>query len=71
MIGEVIGTVAYLNALLIGSSEVCFLGRTSHLSEVIKGIDQRLELAGITGHYDDQRAYGNVIGVLEQLKNYG
>ncbi|MDB9896400.1 pantothenate kinase [Gammaproteobacteria bacterium] len=71
MIGEVIGTVAYLNALLIGSSEVCFLGRTSHLSEVIKGIDQRLELAGITGHYDDQRAYGNVIGILEQLKNYG
>jgi type II pantothenate kinase len=71
MIGEVIGTVAYLNALLIGSSKVCFLGRTSHLSEVIKGIDQRLVLAGITGHYDDQRAYGNVIGVLEQLKNYG
>ena len=68
MIGEVIGTVAYLNALLIGSSKVCFLGRTSYLSEVAKGIDERLKLAGISGHYNDRREYGNVIGVIEQLK---
>ena len=71
MIGEVIGTIAYLNALLIGSSKVCFIGRTTCLSEVVKGVDQRLELAGITGHYNAQQAYGNVIGVIEQLKNYG
>ena len=70
MVGEVIGTVAYLNALLVGSSSVCFLGRTSYLSEVLKGVDQRLELAGISGRYNDQREYGNVIGVIEQLKNY-
>ncbi len=71
MIGEVIGTIAYLNALLIGSSRVCFVGRTTCLSEVVKGLDQQLELAGITGHYNAQQAYGNVIGVIEQLKNYG
>ena len=68
MIGEVIGTVAYLNALLIGSSKACFVGRTSYLSEVIKGIDERLELAGISGQYSEQREYGNVIGVIEKLK---
>mgnify|MGYP000144178225 CR=1 FL=1 len=71
MVGEVIGTVAYLNALLIGASKVCFVGRTSYLSEVASGIDQRLELAGLTGHYNEQRAFGNVIGVIERLKNYG
>ena len=71
MVGEVIGTVAYLNALLIGTSKVCFLGRTSYLSEVTKGIDARLELAGISGQYNDHREYGNVIGVIEHLKNYG
>ena len=70
MIGEDIGTIAYLNALLIGSTRACFLGRTSYLSEVTKGIDERLELAGIAGQYNDQREYGNVIGVIEQLKNY-
>lgn len=68
MIGEVIGTVAYLNALLIGSSKACFVGRTSYLSEVVKGIDERLKLAGISGQYSEQREYGNVIGVIEKLK---
>ena len=71
MVGEVIGTIAYLNALLIGSSRACFLGRTSYLSEVTKGIDERLGLAGISGQYNDHREYGNVIGVIEQLKNHG
>merc|ERR1711965_205006 len=47
MVGEVIGTVAYLNALLVGSNKAYFLGRTSMLSEVKKGIDARLALAGI------------------------
>jgi len=71
MVGEVIGTIAYLNALLIGSSRACFLGRTSYLSEVTKGIDERLQLAGISAQYNDHREYGNVIGVIEQLKNHG
>ena len=68
MIGEVIGTVGYLNALLVGSDTVCFTGRTSYLSEVIYGINQRLELAGIKGQYSKNREYGNVIGVLESIK---
>jgi len=71
MIGEVIGTIAYLNAYLIGSDKACFTGRTSYLSEIVNGINQRLELAGIKGLYNDNREYGNVIGVLEGIKNYG
>ena len=67
MIGEVIGTVAYLNALLVGSNKAYFLGRTSMLSEVKKGIDARLALAGIEGIYDENRAFGNAIGVLDTI----
>ena len=69
MIGEIIGTIAYLNALLVGSEKVYFIGRTSYLSEVINGINGRLELAGIKGEYEKNREYGNVIGVLERIKN--
>jgi type II pantothenate kinase len=69
MIGEIIGTIAYLNALLVGSEKVYFVGRTSYLSEVINGINGRLELAGIKGEYKKNREYGNVIGVLERIKN--
>ena len=70
MVGEVIGTVAYLNALLVGSEKVCFIGRTSYLSEVVNGINERIELAGIAGQYNESREYANVIGVLENLKNH-
>jgi hypothetical protein len=69
MVGEVIGTIAYLNALLVGSKKAYFIGRTSYLSEVINGINERLDLAGIKGEYKKNREYGNVIGVLEQIKN--
>ena len=71
MIGEVIGTIAYLNAFLIGSDRACFTGRTSYLSEIVNGINQRLELAGIESQYRDNREYGNVIGVLEAIKHQG
>ena len=67
MIGEVIGTVAYLNALLVGSNKAYFLGRTSMLSEVKIGIDARLALAGIVGIYHENRAFGNAIGVLDTI----
>jgi len=70
MVGEVIGTVAYLNALLIGSDKAYFIGRTSYLNEVVQGINGRLELAGIEGKFNNDREYGNVIGVLESIKNY-
>ena len=70
MIGEVIGTIAYLNALLIASEKACFIGRTSCLSEIRNGIDQRLGLAGVQGQYQPNREYANVIGVLEGIKKY-
>ena len=69
MIGEVIGTLAYLNAILVGSEKAYFIGRTSYLSEVMNGINERIDLAGIKGQYYDNREYGNIIGVLEWLKN--
>jgi len=69
MVGEVIGTVAYLNAFLIGSNKAYFTGRTSYLSEIMNGINQRLDLAGIEGKYNDNREYANAIGVLEKIKN--
>ncbi len=69
MVGEVIGTVAYLNALLVGSDKACFIGRTSYLSEIVDGINERLQLAGIKGQYNDNREYGNVIGVLESIES--
>tara|TARA_B100000482_G_scaffold53938_1_gene36485 strand:+ start:2408 stop:3238 length:831 start_codon:yes stop_codon:yes gene_type:complete len=68
MIGEVIGTVAYLNALLIGTNKAYFLGRTSMLSEVKNGIDERLKLAGVEGIYADNRSFGNAIGVMASIE---
>ena len=68
MIGEVIGTVAYLNALLIGANKAYFLGRTSMLSEVKNGIDERLKLAGVEGIYADNRSFGNAIGVMASIE---
>jgi len=68
-VGEVIGTIAYLNALLMGSDKVYFIGRTSQLSLVVNGINERLKLAGVTGVYGENREYANVIGVLEKIKN--
>ena len=64
MIGEVIGTTSYLNAMLAGVDKVYFLGRLT-LSEAIKeAIDQRLKLANINGIYKENREYGNVLGAL-------
>ena len=64
MIGEVIGTTSYLNAMLVGVDKVYFIGRLS-LSEAIKeAIDQRLKLANINGIYKENREYGNVLGAL-------
>jgi type II pantothenate kinase len=44
MVGEVIGTVAYLNALLLGVDNVYFIGRVSTLNTVKNGIEKRLNL---------------------------
>ena len=68
MTGEVIGTISYLNALLVGVDRVYFIGRTSLLDSVRDGIDKRLKLAGVTGKYKANREFANAIGALAYLK---
>ena len=69
MIGEVIGTVAYLNAMLCGENKVYFLGRVSLNSNIKAAIEDRLKLANITGIFEDNREYANVLGALVFLKD--
>ena len=68
MTGEVIGTIAYLNALLVGVDKVYFVGRVSLLESVTSAIDKRLELAGVTSVYIENREFANAIGSLSFLK---
>ena len=68
MTGEVIGTVAYLNALLVGVSKVYFVGRIPLLKSVRDAIDQRLELAGVSSEYNPNMEYANAIGALAYLQ---
>ena len=67
MIGEVIGTISYLNALLMNVDKVYFVGRVSLLDSVKKGIDKRLRLANISGIYKENREYGNAIGAISYI----
>ena len=67
MVGEVIGTIAYLNALLIGVDNVYFIGRVSVMNSVRNGIEKRLNLAGVTGNYKDNQEFGNAIGAIAYL----
>jgi type II pantothenate kinase len=67
MIGEVIGTISYLNALLVGVKKIYFIGKVSLLGSVKDGIDKRLELANIEGKYNDLRGFANVIGAIAYL----
>ena len=64
MVGEIIGTVSYLNALLMGVSEVFFIGRVGNLEVVRSGITDRLALANIKGNFDSQSGFGNALGVM-------
>ena len=59
MVGEIIGTVSYLNALLMGVNEVFFIGRVANFEVVRTGITDRLALANIKGNFD-----GNSLGVM-------
>ena len=69
MIGEIIGTTSYLNALLCNENKVYFLGRTS-LNNVIKtAIEDRLKLANISGVFKESREYGNVLGALRSIQS--
>ena len=68
MIGEVIGTISYLNAMICNENEVYFLGRVS-LNDVIKsGIQDRLNLARVKGLFKEDREYGNVLGALNCIQ---
>jgi type II pantothenate kinase len=67
MVGEVIGTVSYLNALMIGVSKIYFIGRVSLLDSVKKGIDKRLDLVNLSGQYEKNREYGNAVGAIAYL----
>ena len=64
MIGEVIGTVAYLNAKLCGENKVYFSGQVSLNTNIKGAIEDRLRLADITGIFEDNREYANVLGAL-------
>ena len=69
MIGEVIGTISYLNTLLCNENKVYFTGRTS-LNKVIKtAIEDRLKLANISGVFKENREYGNVLGALRSIQS--
>ena len=68
MIGEVIGTISYLNAMLCAESEVYFLGRVSLNAVVRSGIEDRLKLAKINGLFKENREYGNVLGALKCIQ---
>jgi len=68
MVGEVIGTISYLNAIICNENKVYFLGRVS-LNDVIKsGIEDRLKLAKINGLFKENREYGNVLGALNCIQ---
>ena len=69
MIGEVIGTVAYLNAMLCSENKVYFLGRVSLNTNIKEAIENRLKLANITGIFEDNREYANVLGALVYLRD--
>jgi len=64
MIGEVIGTISYLNAFLLGVNKVYFIGRTALLKNVQAGINERLQLAGIQGEYAENCEYANALGSI-------
>ena len=67
MIGEVIGTVAYLNALLMNVDKVFFLGRVCKIEPVKNGIIDRLNLASIKGEFNKSLEYGSALGALAFL----
>jgi type II pantothenate kinase len=68
LVGEVIGTISYLNALLMGVNKVYFIGRVSISNTVKKGIKDRLQLANVEGCFGNNREFGNALGALSCIK---
>jgi len=69
MIGEVIGTIAYLNAAVCGINKVHFIGRVSTNEVIQNAINERLKLANMEGLFEDNREYGTVVGALKLLND--
>ena len=53
---------------MCGQTEVYFMGRTSQIETIKKGIEDRLKLANINGIFEENREYGNVLGALRALQ---
>ena len=68
MIGEVIGTISYLNAMVCNENEVFFTGRVSLNDAIKNGIEDRLKLAKISGKFEENREYGSVLGALSSIQ---
>ena len=69
MIGEIIGTIAYLNAAVCGINKVHFIGRVSTNEVIQNAINERLKLANMEGLFEDSREYGTVVGALKLLND--
>ena len=71
MIGEIIGTVAFSNALIFQKEKIYFIGRTFLEPNVKSAIDERLAIAGISGIYSSSLGFENCLGILDFIKeNY-
>jgi len=69
MIGEVIGTTAALYAHILQLQDVYFIGRTSNLSLVKNGINSRLLLSNLKGHFHKDAGFANALGAFEEELN--
>ncbi|MEK9650430.1 MAG: pantothenate kinase [Gammaproteobacteria bacterium] len=64
MMGEVIGTLAALYAHILEVKDVYFVGRTVNLSLIRNGIDSRLSLSNLNGHFSENGGFANALGAL-------
>ncbi len=64
MIGEIIGTTAALYAHILQLQDVYFVGRTANLSLIREGINSRLALSSLNGHFHENGGYANALGAL-------
>ena len=64
MIGEIIGTTAALYAHILKLQDVYFVGRTANLSLIKDGINSRLSLSNLTGHFHKESGFANALGAL-------
>jgi len=68
MIGEIIGTTAALYAHILQLQDVYFVGRAANLCLIKDGINSRLSLSNIRGHYHPEAGFANVVGAISFSK---